>query len=369
MKKCIHILTNGDAVWHDTHHRTISIDFLKPRKVLSTSLLNGGYREDLEQVFNHNSVSNHGGCPILPRQTFGEHMESMASMIGFDPKVVTGMGTAALMENVSIKVEYFDALQVTAIVTGGVEVNGGRVGDPTEHYLTVDKNKLHKPGTINIMLVIDADLPPGMLARALVTCTEAKTAALQELLVGSNYSSGLATGSGTDQTLIIANPSSDLYFESAGKHSKLGELIGKVVKSAVKEALFKQHGLCPEQQHSVLRRLKRYGICSETLWEDFCVESVLERKEFEVRLCAMDRDAVLVSFVSLYVHLLDQVQWGLLTVEVESVSGKILEMISEHYGVLAVKTEGASIQHLVMSLQRQLVKLFTTQVIEVSSVM
>jgi len=72
------------------------------------------------------------------------------------------------------------------------------------------------------MLVIDADLPPGIMARALVTCTEAKTAAIQELMAGSNYSNGLATGSGTDQTIVIANPASELYFEGAGKHSKLG---------------------------------------------------------------------------------------------------------------------------------------------------
>ena len=69
-----------------------------------------------------------------------------------------------------------------------------------------------------------------------VTCTEAKTAAIQELLAGSNYSTGLATGSGTDQTIIVANSDSELYFEGAGKHSKMGELIGKTVTKAVKAA-------------------------------------------------------------------------------------------------------------------------------------
>ena len=53
------------------------------------------------------------------------------------------------------------------------------------------------------MLLLDCDMPEGVMARALVTCTEAKTAAIQELLEGSKYSNGIATGSGTDQTIIM----------------------------------------------------------------------------------------------------------------------------------------------------------------------
>lgn len=146
---------------------------------------------------------------------------------------------------------------MTAIVTGGIETNGGRVGDPADYYKPVEKPD--KLGTINIILILDADMPPGTLARALVTCTEAKTAAIQELLAGSNYSTGLATGSGTDQTIIVANSDSALYFEGAGKHSKMGELIGKTVTKAVKAALSKQSGLNPKTQHNVFRRLKTFS--------------------------------------------------------------------------------------------------------------
>ncbi|MCU6396733.1 adenosylcobinamide amidohydrolase, partial [Enterobacter quasiroggenkampii] len=96
--------------------------------------------------------------------------------------------------------------------------------------------------------------------RALVTCTEAKTAALQELMAGSNYSRGIATGSGTDGTIIVCNSKSKIKLTNAGKHSKLGELIGVAVKKAVKEALFLQTGLCAESQHSMLKRVKRFGI-------------------------------------------------------------------------------------------------------------
>ena len=69
-------------------------------------------------------------------------------------------------------------------------------------------------------------MPPGILARALVTATEAKTAALQELILGSRYSSGLATGTGTDQILAISDPQAKLMISDCGKHTKPGELLG-----------------------------------------------------------------------------------------------------------------------------------------------
>ena len=77
-------------------------------------------------------------------------------------------------------------------------------------------------GTINIILYIDGDLAEPLLARALVTCTEAKTAALQELQAGSHYSMGIATGSGTDQTIVVANSESPYYYDSDRQAFQIG---------------------------------------------------------------------------------------------------------------------------------------------------
>lgn len=171
-------------------------------------------------------------CEMLA-DTYVEHMRLVSKRLALDPDKVSGMGTAASMENAVVETMSFKELTVTAIVTGGIETNGGRAGDPADYYKPQPKPV--KYGTINIMLLLDCDMPEGVMARALVTCTEAKTAAIQELLEGSKYSNGIATGSGTDQTIIIANSASELYMEGAGKHSKLGELIGKTVKNAVKK--------------------------------------------------------------------------------------------------------------------------------------
>ena len=237
----LHVLTTGDTVYRNG--KNIIIAFKADRKVLSTSVLNGGYRDDLIAVFNHDCNSLSGSEHILSAATYEEYMRLVAQAAGFSPEKVSGIATAASMDNVAIEFECYETLAVTAVVTGGVDVNGGRVGDPATYFQPIEKNTADKPGTINIMLIIDADLPPAILARALVTCTEAKTAALQELMVGSVYSCGLATGSGTDSTIVIANPASKLYLESAGKHSKLGELIGRVVMRATKHALRLETGL------------------------------------------------------------------------------------------------------------------------------
>ncbi|HEY3425052.1 MAG TPA: adenosylcobinamide amidohydrolase [Negativicutes bacterium] len=325
MKLCI--LSTGDPVYR--YYKSIVIPFEQPRKVLSTSVLNGGYREDLTAVFNHDSNPGAGMACKLRAPTYEEHMRLVAQDVGLIPDTVAGMGTAASMENVAIQSESYENLTVTALVTGGVEVNGGRVGDPATYFKPIDKTTFHKPGTINIILLMDADMPPGTLARAMVTCTEAKTAALQELLAGSNYSNGLATGSGTDQTIVIANPASPLYLESAGKHSKLGELIGRVVKQAVKEALQKQNGLSPKRQHSVLRRLKRFGVTEETLWREYTAATPehIAKPQFLECLYQVEIDPLVVTYSSLYIHLLDQHLWDLLSGEEVMQAGNTLLLV------------------------------------------
>ncbi len=340
MKLCT--LTTGDAVCR--RDKTIVIRFEKPRKILSTSLLNGGYHENLTAVFNHNT--DYDGV-MTSIADYLEYMRGVARQAGLEPAAVSGMGTAASMDNVGIQTESYQNLTVTAIVTGGVEVNGGRVGDPAHYFQPLGKDVLYKPGTINIMLVIDSDLPAGILARALVTCTEAKTAALQELVVGSNYSDGLATGSGTDQTIVIANPESPLYLLSAGKHSKLGELIGVAVKKAVKEALLRQNDLSAASQHSALQRMKRFGATEEVLWQQYMayygggnIEAV-----FMNTLYRIDGNSQLVTYTSLYAHLLDQWNWGLLSAEETIEAGNaLLALAAAHFGMSPIMITGPGIE-------------------------
>lgn len=365
MKLCT--LSTGDHVYR--YYKSIVIPFEQPRKVASTAIVNGGYREDLTAVFNNDCNPGAGMACTMRAPTYQEHMRLITEEIGLDPATTAGMGTAASMENVAIHTQTYENLTVTAIVTGGVEVNGGRVGDPADYFQPLDKSMLEKPGTINIILVIDADLPPGILNRAMVTCTEAKTAALQELMAGSNYSTGLATGSGTDQTIVIANPASSLYLESAGKHSKLGELIGQTVLPAVKEALLKQTGLSPRHQHSMLRRFKRYGIEAESLWQAYAAQTdkAVIKPKFLDALHQIDSDNYLVTYTALYVHLLDELQWELLSgVEVRQAGNELLTAAAAKFGVEAPVIAATGAEACLRAWKSLIVIIVRTKIIELA---
>ena len=301
----LHRFNNGDTLYR--RQQSLIVSFSGPRGVLSTSPYNGGYRGDLKYVFNHDCKEAGLKNTPLKAPTYEEHMKLVATELGLDPLYSCGLSTAADMENVSIQSETYDDLTVTAVVTGGIDVNGGRVGDPADWH---ESSGVPVPvsGTINIMLFIDAKLPEGTITRALITCTEAKTAALQELLAPSLYSSGIATGSGTDGTIIVSNPQSPVYLTYAGKHAKLGELIGHTVMKAVKEALYLQTGLCTAQQFDIFSRIARYGITRQSIFD-------MSPQADAYKLDALSKQRGFVVMTSLYVHLLDQLQWGLISPE------------------------------------------------------
>lgn len=323
----IDVLPTGDPVHR--YEKCIVVPFTGRRRVLSTCPFHGGYREDLTAVFNNDINPGPGmECRMLAAE-YEEHIRLMAARLGLDPDTSAGMATAASMENVSIQTERSGATSVTAVVTGGIENNAGRAGDPASWDEAAEKKSPVRAGTINILLFFNVDLTEGALVRALVTCTEAKTAAIQELLAPSRYSMGLATGSGTDGTIVVCNAEAKLRLTNAGKHSRLGELIGRAVKRAVKEALRLQTGLSPESQHHILKRVDRFGITEAALWER-CRHGELSRAEFSDRLYRIGQRGELVAFVSLYVHLLDQLMWGLLPpAEAWEAGQRVLELMQQ----------------------------------------
>lgn len=317
----------GDELHH--YKKSLVLRFAGARDVLSTGPNNGGLRRDLTAVFN-NDCNPGGGMPCdIEAETYEKHMELLASkQLGLDPKTCTGLSTAAHMENAAIEYMKYEDFTVTVIVTAGINVNAVRVGDPTTWHERAGNYFEVMSGTINIMLHIDADLAPGALVNALVTCTEAKTAAVQELLAPSRYSHGLATGSGTDGTIVISNPESPVYLTNAGKHCKLGEYIGLVVKKAVKQALYNHCYMGPEYQHDILNRMDRFGITRDHLWERYqklCKERqqpVGKWSDFVTCLDRIKRDDRLVTYTSLFAHLLDQMDWGMLGVKEASEAAK-----------------------------------------------
>lgn len=365
-------LAGGDEVHR--FDRSILLSFSGKRKVLSTAPYNGGYRTDLTGVLNHDG--NYGrGCQVdMKADTYSEHMRITLHEIGLPEETTAGLETAAQMENASIITAVFRDLSVTAITTAGIEASGGRVGDPAVWYeepLTDDSDSFSlKPGTINTILHINTDLSEGAMARALVTATEAKSAALQELLAPSVNSCGIATGSGTDGTILIANAESELILTDAGKFSKLGELVGRVVKESVKEALFLQNGMGFKSQHSIIKRLSRFGISEAGLYQRLVTEygdNMIPRHIFSDRLYKLESSGNMVGLVSCIAHLLDQYLWGLLSEEetaetinaILSLAGygeKIITIRQERTDVRIEWKEDPFVRSLLENVERMLIE-------------
>lgn len=254
--------------------RFVVAELLEPHRVISTSARNGGQREGLRFLVNHQSCEGADHRERHALITGGVTYHDLAcAEIEIDPAAVAMMQTAANM-NYAVVVAASDLnVTVTAIVTAGVHGNAACSGDPASWRETEtgwEKATAGPPvpvaGTINTMLLISHAVTEGALARAVITMTEAKSAALQRLAVRSLYTADFATGTGTDQYCVAAvlglkaDGGGGKEFVSTSPHSKLGELIGVTVRDATLEALRWQNGLEISSTRFLFHALGRYGV-------------------------------------------------------------------------------------------------------------
>lgn len=236
-----------------------------PHQVLSTSACNGGLCTDIRYLVNHQSCEGKGHdarFALLTQLGQTGYHHHISAERDWPPEQVALMGTAANMNYAACVVKTHAELRVCAVVTAGVEGNAGCAGDQATWHEADDPHA----GTINTMLFVNWPLTPGAMARAVVTMTEGKSAALRDLAVASRYSCDLATGTGTDQYGIAAPLDATRKPKtSAGHHAKLGELIGKAVRQATLESLRWQNGLEPSHTRSIVHALRRFGMKEECL--------------------------------------------------------------------------------------------------------
>ena len=328
----LHTCQNGDQITRK--NKGIIMTFEGYRNILSSSALNGGFQEQLDYVFNFDEKPDGDNYCSMEEDTYQEHLENIAwDHLEINPQMSTGLSTAADMDNLVIEEQTTVLsngfpLTVTAAVTGGIDKNGARPGDPAcweeidNVYTSYEPETAHEPGTINIILHINADLSQGAMVRSFITASEAKAAAVGELLCPSLYSEGLATGSGTDGMILICDPSTDFTLTAAGKDSKLGEMISLTIMKALKKAIGFQTDVTPEFQHHVLKRLDRFGVTEDflyaiyknnTLVQFLAGKKSLNQEEFMSKAEPVLKSGYWTGKASFLAHLLDQLSWGMLT--------------------------------------------------------
>ena len=295
----------------------------RPHLVISTCRVNGGLREDIAYVANHQACEpkacpgeRHGSC-LAVRDPAAYH-QRVCHYHQLPPEATVLLGTAANMNLAGIGMEEFRALKVVCLATAGVETNAGRAGDPAQVYEWEGQFERLCPqaGTINLLLFINQELTPAALVRSIKMATEAKTSVLQELNVPSRYSQGLATGTGTDQIAVAALKTDKRPLSGAGKHVKLGELLARATRKAIRRALSFQNKLTPETVRYVPRLLERFGLGESGLLE--ALKERLSPKDFlllERNHRSVLADSILVAHTLAYVHLMDQLSWGVVPQE------------------------------------------------------
>jgi ABC-type Fe3+-hydroxamate transport system substrate-binding protein/adenosylcobinamide amidohydrolase len=235
----------------DFTHRTLLIDFKRPQDIVSTV---DGERKGIQTVGNSYSPTPVWG--IYHKLGFERSQSDMFKVLGLIPDQVDIMFTGADMNNISIQTASYRDMTAVAIVTAGVEGNAIRTSRDTGAW--------YEPGTINVLIMTNHKLSEQAATRAIVTVTEAKTAALWDMDVRSVQTplQNPATGTGTDTVIIVAGEGVSLT--GSGGHSKMGELIAEAVYKGVQDAILKQNGKSPRR--SVFERLMERGIYTSELF-------------------------------------------------------------------------------------------------------
>ncbi len=223
-------------VYRGVKLNTLFVSFGEKRRVLSTL---EGFREVpyVANTYVPNSLAKR------TMQSFQEFRQSFPLALGVTPELLSFLSTGVDMDQLASCEQSYAALNVCCLATAGAKGNALRTGAEVANYMELPGSFANAIGTINILLLTDATLTDGAMARAIITITEAKTAALQDLNVKSTFSPQYqATGTGTDNIIVVSGKQGKPLLLTSG-HTKLGELIGRTTKTAVAEALKKHDGV------------------------------------------------------------------------------------------------------------------------------
>ncbi|MCP4630081.1 MAG: adenosylcobinamide amidohydrolase [bacterium] len=218
------VLTAGVLLDRTADHIHVELD--TPCSIVSSAVLNGGLVK-ANHILNLN-VKNQsikkidiGHCPDIILAKYCQNH-------GWPGRTV-GMMTAADMSSFRMVQTTEQDVEIFVLVTAGLS-NARRAGDYAEHRIIGDP--IVDAGTINIICLTTASLTRAAMVEAVITATEAKTAALQNLGIQSPISNNLATGTGTD-AVAIASGHGSIKISYCGKHVVFGEILAKLVIEAV----------------------------------------------------------------------------------------------------------------------------------------
>lgn len=208
------------GVWLRRDLRALYVHSDTPLAVLSSAVV-GGELAQTQHLLNVQVPGNYQ-C--------GDHVadvHDVARVLGITEPFV-GMLTAAQLRRAQTVIERGEAAAVAVVMTMGIS-------HPTAAGVTPAAIAVGTAGTINTIVIVDAQLTPAARVNAVITATEAKTLALVEAGVRAPHG-GPASGTGTD-AIVIASAERGAQFDYAGPISPVGALIARAVRRAMQNAL------------------------------------------------------------------------------------------------------------------------------------
>jgi adenosylcobinamide amidohydrolase len=202
------------------------LSFSPPARTLSWAVVNGGFCY-ADHVINHHVCGNNTRFCAQPSLW----LERAALGLRLQGKVVA-MATAVEMKHMVRVSMSGGGAEVTCFATVGC-ANALSVGDLCSVALGEQAPaSLH---TINIILTVQPGLTDKAMVEAIQIATEGRVRALYEAGIQSSVSGLNATGTGTDCIAIVSLDSRGTPY--CGKHTQLGELIGRATYTAVEKGI------------------------------------------------------------------------------------------------------------------------------------
>jgi iron complex transport system ATP-binding protein len=196
----------------------IHVQSVSPLNVLSSAIVGSGFRR-VSHILNAH-VDKDYSAPN-PKAD----LRVLARRCGVKGQFV-GLLTAVYLRKARMAFFEADGLSVGALITAGVG-NAASAG--------ITKPYKYQAGTINIILLLNANLTRGAMLNAFITATEAKTAVIQSRNIRTP-DGDVATGTSTDTITIATTGKGDLKLYT-GSVTIIGWLIARAVRQALEESL------------------------------------------------------------------------------------------------------------------------------------
>ena len=227
----------------DNNHFAI-VRFPQKMRVLASTMRNGGYWEtdtilmmQVEEGYDNRD----------PENDMAEKLERL----GLEGHTVGFMTAAHIRKALTTAEVEYHGVKAVAVVTAGV-VNTVMAGELLPDSII---RKLNKPGTINIVAAVDVSLEDAGFANAIITATEAKSAAM--------FDRGIRGTGTTSDAVAIASPIGK-GTKYAGTATDVGIAIARAVRQATSESIGKWYKA--NTPMDLLSILERKGVGMDELW-------------------------------------------------------------------------------------------------------